>query len=54
MNSQIYRTDVIAKGDGGWGWIDRESRISRCKLLYAGWVNDKVLLHSTGNYMDKS
>ena len=24
--------------------------ISRCKLLYIGWINNKVLLYSTGNY----
>lgn len=25
--------------------------ISRCKLLYASWINNKVLLYSTGNYI---
>ena len=25
--------------------------ISRCKLLYIGWMNNKVLLYSTGNYI---
>ena len=24
---------------------------SRCKLLYIGWINNKVLLYSTGNYI---
>ena len=28
-------------------WIG--SWISRCKLLYIGWINNKVLLYSTGN-----
>ena len=28
---------------------DWESRISRCKLLYVEWINNKVLLYSTGN-----
>ena len=28
------------------GW---EFRISRCKLLSIGWINNKVLLDSTGN-----
>ena len=23
--------------------------MSRCKLLYVGWINNRVLLHSTGN-----
>ena len=28
-----------------------EFGISRCKLLYIGWVNNKVLLYSTGKYI---
>ena len=27
---------------GGW--------ISRCELLYRNWINNEVLLYSTGNY----
>ena len=27
------------------------SNISRCKLVYTGWINIKVLLYSTGNYI---
>ena len=30
------------------GW---ELGISRCKLLYVGWINNKVLLYSTRNYI---
>ena len=33
---------------GGTGW---EFGISRCKLLHIGWINNKVLLYSTGNYI---
>ena len=29
--------------------MDWEFGISRCKLLYIGWINNKVLLYSTGN-----
>ena len=36
------------RGAGGMIW---EFGISRCKLLYIGWINNKVLLHSTGNYI---
>ena len=36
-------------GDGGG--MDWEFGISRCKLLYIGWINNKVLLYSTGNYI---
>ena len=24
---------------------------SRCKLLYIEWINNRVLLHSTGSYI---
>ena len=27
----------------------REFRVSKCKLLHIGWINNKVLLYSTGN-----
>ena len=32
---------------GSWGWgrgMDRELGVSRCKLLYTEWINNKVLL----------
>ena len=36
----------------GWrGEMDWEFRISRCELLYIEWINNKVLLYSTGNYI---
>jgi len=37
---------VVAK-EGWWG---REVGISRCKLFYRYWINNKVLLYSSGNY----
>ena len=33
---------------GGKYW---ESGINRCTLLYTGCINSKVLLHSTGSYI---
>ena len=34
------------------GREDWEFRISRYKLLYfIGWINNKVILYSTGNYI---
>ena len=33
------------------GGTDRESGISKCKLFHVGWINNKVLLQSTGNYI---
>ena len=43
---------VVAKGEGcerGWGL---GVGISRCKLVYREWINNKGLLYSTGNYID--
>ena len=31
--------------------MDWEFGISRCKLLYPEYRNNKILLHSTGNYV---
>ena len=36
---------------GGQGEKDWEFGISRCKLLCIEWINNKVLLYSTGNYI---
>ena len=40
---------MVAKGEGGGRGKDWEFGISRCKLLYIGWMNNKVLLYSIGN-----
>ena len=37
-------------GEGGSG-MDWEVGVSRCKLLYLEWISNKVLLYSTGNYI---
>ena len=42
---------VVAKGGGGWGGIGWEIGVSRCKLLHTGWINKKILLHSTGTLL---
>ena len=36
------------RGEGGKDW---EFGISRGKLLYTGCINNKVILYSTGNYI---
>ena len=41
---------MAAKGEERGG-VDWEFGISRCKLLYIGWIDNKVLLFSTGNYI---
>ena len=42
---------MVAKGEGAGEGMDWEFGVSRCKLLYREWVNNKVLLCSTGNYI---
>ena len=31
--------------------MDWEFGVGRCKLLHLEWINSKVLLYSTGNYI---
>ena len=31
--------------------MEWESGVSRCKLVYIGWINNKDPLYSTGNYI---
>ena len=40
--------EQVGRGRGGKKW---ESGISRDKLLYIGWIDNKILLYSTGNYI---
>ena len=42
---------MVAKGEGDGGGKDWEFGISRCKLLYVEWINNKVPLYSTENYI---
>ena len=37
------------QGGGEWETAGK-SGISRCKLAYIEWINNKVLLYSRGNY----
>ena len=41
----------VAKGESGGGGMGWEFGISRCKLLYREWIDNKVLLYSTENYI---
>ena len=45
---------VIAKGKRYGRGVDWKFGISRCKLLYTGWINNKILLYSTGDYIHYS
>jgi len=31
--------------------MERKFEVNRCKPLYLGWISNKVLLSSTGNYI---
>ena len=42
---------MVAKGEGSGGGMEWEYGISRCKLLYVEWIDNKVLLYSPGNYI---
>ena len=42
---------MVAKREAIGRGKDWEFGISRCKLLYIEWINNKVLLYSTGNYI---
>ena len=55
-NRHIENRLVVAKGEGGdvrdrMGGLDWEFGVSRYKLLYTEWINNQVLLYSTGNYV---
>ena len=50
--TQGYREQACGcKGEGVGGAIERQVGVSRCKLLYIEWINDKLLRYSTGNYI---
>ena len=46
---QAQRTDPWLPRGRGQGRAGREFGVNRCKLLYGEWINNKVLLSSTGN-----
>ena len=41
----------LPRGTEGRGGMDLKFGVSRCKLLYIEWINNKVLLYNTGNYI---
>ena len=42
---------MVTKGEGFGGEMDWDVGISRCKLLYIEWINNKILLYNTENYI---
>ena len=49
--NQGHRKLVVAKGMGCGRGLNWEFGISRCKLVQRKQINNKVLLYSTGNYI---
>ena len=39
---------ILGEGNRGMDW---DFGVGRCKLLHLEWINNKVLLHSTGSYI---
>ena len=50
-DSDTENRPVVAKEEEGGRGMDWEFGVSRCKLLHLEWVNNKVLLCSTRNYI---
>ena len=49
--TDIENRMVVAKEEGIGGGMEWEFGVSRRKLLYIEWINNKVLLYSTENYI---
>ena len=49
-DSQTQRADLWLPSGGGGGGNDWDFGISRCTLLYIEEMNNRILLHSTGDY----
>ena len=59
-NEPIYETEQThrhreqncgCQGEVGWRGMGWKFGVSRCKLIYIEWINNKVLLYNTGNYI---
>ena len=45
----IEKRFVVAKGEGFGRGTEWQFEVSRCKLLNIEWINNRVLLYSTGH-----
>ena len=50
QNHWYRRHTSGCQGGGGWGRDGGGHRVSKCKLLYIEWINNKVLLYSRKLY----
>ena len=46
-----HREQTCGSQGGGGGGMEWEFGVSRCTLLYIGWINNKILMYSTGKYL---
>ena len=46
-----HREQTCGCQGGSGGGVTWEFGVSRCKVLHIEWINNKALLHSTGNYI---
>ena len=51
IDSRIQRSDLWLPRKESRRGTDWEFGVGRCKLLHLEWINNKVLLYSTGNYI---
>ena len=53
MKVPIYRDieNRLPKGERVGGGTEWAVRVNRCKLLYIGWINKKVLLYRKFNIL---
>ena len=42
---------VVVIGEGEWSGMDWEFEVNKCKLLHLERIDNKVLVYSTGNYI---
>ena len=49
--SQMQRKIGGCQGREDWGGMEWEVGVIRYKLLYIEWINNKVLLYTTENYI---
>ena len=47
--TQRHRESLLSRGRGEGKGRTWESVISSCRLWHIGWINNKVLLYSSGN-----
>ena len=43
--------DIENRGEGVEGRMEWDVEVSRCKLLYIEWINNRVLQYNTENYI---